>query len=635
LENLSESLRPWLPETIRDASGRVTGSLIARVSQTGGTLQQAEFDLQQPKVAYGQHWYSQPNVKVRFLGVLDWPAMNLSTQDCTVSGDAFSFAIQGEANDAKTQLDVAWKANLQRLQQSIESTVARPRVAASVRPISYRPTEQTNYHFRGLCDGHFTITNSTVPNTLRIETDATAEDLVVVNRAAARVVPPGTPSGPRSAGKPSSGSRLSTGFENRPPTDQEVLWSEPRLKVRGPVELDLRSGVIRATGTQVSCDWFAGTLTGEVATRGNQTEATFSGPSRIKMDVLANRLSQFLGTPMWAQGIHETPLTIKLSSDSQNAFAFDVSGTMGWDRFDTAGITLGQSNIPFRMNEQQLSFERSTIPVQSLRPIGPLMRNAGARDAFARATTGGVIDYAGSPATVQLSQGTRIDSIRITPSDAASWLQYLAPIVAGATRIEGLASAELRDALIVIDDPTRSSVHGTLTLEQMKVTSGPLADQLIRSVDSIKSVAKMTGGNVAPRDPTTLVSMPPQTIEFAVENGFVSHRRMYFQIDRGQLMTSGRVGMNSQLNLTAHVPLDASWLGSDLQGLAGQTLTLPIAGTLSRPALDLSAVQRILTTLGTQAGAEVIQNRLDGLIQKQLGNGIDQLNQGLEKILGF
>jgi hypothetical protein len=117
--------------------------------------------------------------------------------------------------------------------------------------------------------------------------------------------------------------------------------------------------------------------------------------------------------------------------------------------------------------------------------------------------------------------------------------------------------------------------------------------------------------------------MPAQTVDFAVHQGVVSHDRLFFEIDRAQVVTSGRVAFDGRLNMIAMVPLDARWLGSDLKGLAGQTVTLPIDGTLSRPSLDSSGVAQLVTQLGTQA----VQSTAENYLQQQL-------NRGLEKLFG-
>ncbi|MEM6979224.1 MAG: hypothetical protein AAF539_06105, partial [Planctomycetota bacterium] len=70
------------------------------------------------------------------------------------------------------------------------------------------------------------------------------------------------------------------------------------------------------------------------------------------------------------------------------------------------------------------------------------------------------------------------------------------------------------------------------------------------------------------------------------------------------------------------------------RGLAGQQLTLPIDGTLSRPSIDSSGVQRVLTDFATraaqEAGGRFLQNQLDRG-QQQLEEG---LQKGLNKLFG-
>jgi hypothetical protein len=122
--------------------------------------------------------------------------------------------------------------------------------------------------------------------------------------------------------------------------------------------------------------------------------------------------------------------------------------------------------------------------------------------------------------------------------------------------------------------------------------------------------------------------MPPQTVDFAVDRGVVIHERMFFEIDRAQIITSGRVAFDNRINMTAQIPLDSRWLGRDLQGLVGQSVTLPIDGTLSRPRLDSAGVRQVVTQLGTQA----IQQNAESYLQKQLGKQIEKI--GLDKIFG-
>ena len=154
------------------------------------------------------------------------------------------------------------------------------------------------------------------------------------------------------------------------------------------------------------------------------------------------------------------------------------------------------------------------------------------------------------------------------------------------------------------------------------MTSGPMADQIFAGIDQLRMLARSVSSR--PDDPgtnRTLITMPPQTVDFVVDRGIVQHNRMFFNVDRAEVITSGQVTMDGRLNMVAQVPLDARWLGSDLKGLAGQPVTLPIDGTLSQPSLDSSGVRKVVAELGTQA----VQQTAENYLQKQLGKGFERL----------
>jgi hypothetical protein len=119
------------------------------------------------------------------------------------------------------------------------------------------------------------------------------------------------------------------------------------------------------------------------------------------------------------------------------------------------------------------------------------------------------------------------------------------------------------------------------------------------------------------------MKIPEQSVSFAVANQIVAHDRLQVELDRAQLITTGQVSFNSELNLTVAVPLDPNWLGKDLEPLAGQTLYLPVRGSLERPLIDGTNLQAMIRQLGIQA----IQNNAENFLE-------DQINRGLEKLFG-
>ena len=633
LENLSESLRPWLPEDLMTAEGRLTGYANAHLGLSRGSLSKIDVLVQGPRIHLARRWFTQSSLEFKFDGVAAWPSGNLAIEESTIVGESISLKIRGEASRERTQLDVAWNADLAGLQQSVGATLARAAPTNRAQPISYRAAQAEHYQVRGRCRGKFTISGD--PQQWDLTTSTTAEGLAFYQSHATGITPPG-----------STLSRAERSFGNQfgpqpRTTINTPLWHEPRVQVDGPIRWIPASDRIETPGLKISSDWFAGNLAGSIVTSDQRFQANLSGPSRLKMDLVSQRLAEFLDLPIVASGVHETDLDLKVSSnDDSNSMEMLAQCNLGWRECTLGGLRFGATEMPVSISEQSIKIARTQIPI-----LADLSQSGSAQFGSAQAGTSsaqagsvklaGEVTYGSGPATIRIDPNSRIDGLQITPSTAAGWLKYLTPLAADATRLDGLLDAEFDEIVIITDDLNRSHIRGRLNVQSLRLSSGPLANGLIQGVEQIKSIAKITGGTVEPATPKTLVEMKPQIVEFDFANGIVTHRRMSFQVDRAQLVTSGQVATNSTINLVAQVPLDPRWLGSDLKGLAGQAVTFPISGTLSRPQLDSSAVRKIVAEFGTKAGAQVIENRLNSLIEDQLGSGINQLNNSLEKVFGF
>ncbi len=379
----------------------------------------------------------------------------------------------------------------------------------------------------------------------------------------------------------------------------------------------METGDLIAESVEVAGDWFATTLSGSVVWNDTVGEVRLSGPAKLKMDEVANRLSPLAGIPIVATGIHETSVDIKANRRPDGEVAMAIASDLGWQSSEVAGLAFGPSRIPIQMTE-------TTVTVLPARiAVGPPGDTQGALN------LAGKVNYRPGPMWMQVDRGIVADKIRLTPELTERWMKYLAPMAADAARIQGTISAELDEATIVFDNPQQTRIVGRLNLGGVEMNAGPLAEQLIVGVDQLKSLAgTLLGKTVDASQNRTLITMPPQTVDFAVDRGVVIHERMFFEIDRAQIITSGRVAFDNRISMTAQIPLDARWLGRDLQGLAGQSVTLPIEGTLSRPRLDSAGVRQVVTQLGTQA----IQQNAESYLQKQLGKQMEKI--GLDKIFG-
>lgn len=604
IENLADTLAPWLPEKLHQAEGGFDINARGRFSVSAGELSVVALELTQPRVAYGERFFEQPEVKVHFDGQYRWPASDWSIRSLTVAGDAVSAAVQGEATAGQVDLEVAWRAKLERVQGSVRSRLAN-QPDSPVQQVGYQPGQSVradDWLVMGDCEGRVILTGDA--QAIELETHASGKDLAVVQ-------PPKAGSRFQTVGPAPRGSTVRSAPVPGAGASGRVVWSEPNLKVDGTVRYDARSGQTMADSLQIAGDWFATTLTGDAQWNRHAGRISLNGPARLKMDEVAKRLSSLSGTEIAAEGIHETPIQIDATRSADGDVAFTVGGKLGWESGRVAGIEVGPAAVPVQLNETSVLIEPAVVPVSG----GEL-------------NVGGQVHYRPGPLWMQVRPGVIAKSLRVTPEMAHRWLEYIAPLAAGATQLDGTLGAEIDEAIVVFGRPEQSRVSGRLNIEGIQMRAGPLADQVIGGIEQLKAFASGDFARPPHSGGTTLINMPAQTVDFVLANRVVSHQRLYFEVDRANVVTSGRVSLDGNLDLMAQVPLDRRWLGSDLEGLEGQPVTLPIDGTLSRPSLDSSGVRRMVQQLGAQAARATAENYL----QEQLGRGLNGL--GIDKLFG-
>ncbi|TWU34388.1 hypothetical protein [Novipirellula artificiosorum] len=596
LENLADTFAPWMPAEVHGLDGGFTMNARADVSASGdGRLTATVVNLTEPRIAYGELDLGQPWLKLQFEGDYNWITSELQCQTMTVEGDAVSAAVQGEWTAENTDLEIAWKAMLQRVQSSVKKRmVSQPMpTMTSVGYRSGQSVDSENWLVMGDCDGRFIISQQ--DHLLRVETELVGKRFAIVQPATASAAAQRT--GPLVPA-------MQQGPQRNTAAASHVVWAEPNVKVNGVVALDPKTGKLVTDSLQVASDWFATNLSGHAVWNAEQGSLAMKGPARIKMDEVATRVSPLAGVALNVYGVHETPIEINVSRKPDGQIALDISGHLGWQSGQVAGVDFGEATIPIRLTETTVFVSRSAVPVGR-----------------GKLNLAGDVNYRPGPLWMRIEPGRIAESVRVTPEMTDRWLKYLAPLASQATRIEGTLGAEIDEAIVVFDAPSQSRVVGRLNIEALQMDAGPMGSQIIGGMQQLRALSQATSPQTTAAASSTLIRMPAQTVDFVLDHGVVNHKRMYFDIDRANVVTSGNVTLDGRLDLVAQIPLDERWLGSDLRGLAGQPVTLPVDGTLSRPSLDSSGVRKVVSQLGIQT----IQSNAENYLQKQVGKGIERL----------
>ncbi len=239
---------------------------------------------------------------------------------------------------------------------------------------------------------------------------------------------------------------------------------------------------------------------------------------------------------------------------------------------------------------------------------------------------------------LRLPPGMVLDQVELTPEVCRSWLKFVAPAIAGATTAKGRISLATSQVQIPLGQWDAASANGVVTVHQASVGPGPLGQQLFGMISQVKALAQGSPFQALPaaKAEAQWLTLAPKEIPFAVQNGRVFHQGMEFQVEGVTIRTSGSVGLDQSMDLVAEIPILPAWLGQGplTKGLQGQTLRIPIRGTVQKPNVDAHLFQNMSQKLFRQAAGSTINNEMQGLLNKGNQQLEEEFKKGLKGLFG-
>jgi translocation and assembly module TamB len=391
-----------------------------------------------------------------------------------------------------------------------------------------------------------------------------------------------------------------------------VIWSEPKLSSAGKAvytiaseravidNLKINGQTMQLAGAAL---WdkplSAGTIRVNGALQYDPTAlatliAGYTGPAVI---VEGDRVVRFDARGAW-------PLPVSATHWSR---AWQATAEAGWNKASVFGLPVSAGKLQAELSDGKLQ----TTPLNVSVGDGKL-------------TTNPMVIFDPQPQRVIIPAGPLISNVQISPAVSEQMLKYVAPVLGGATRVDGKFSIDLAETQIPLGDAKKLSTEGRLSVHQLTVLPGPLiADvvTLIQRIQSLKDPQNLLGKAVQPKQ-ATLMAMNDQQIDFKVIESRVYHRNLQFVVDDVPITSQGSVGFDQTLALELTIPIQDRWIdGEDaLRGLAGQSLKIPIQGTFQNPRIDERAIADITK--------QIIRNTARDTIGGEINRQLEKLFQG-------
>ncbi len=401
------------------------------------------------------------------------------------------------------------------------------------------------------------------------------------------------------------------------------VWREPVVMVSSQWKLREDFDAIQIDGFSLQSS------VGSLRARGTLQQLTgvmiadLSGQSKINWDNVNQTIRAYLGDLCQFEGSDWQPFTVQGPLLARSASSMDqawvplaisASASVDWNRAALFKMPVGPSRIDVTLERAQARLSSSSASG----PLGQVMRLQP------------VIDLHAAEPVLIMGRGRLLDHCQISATDSRSWMKYMAPLMADATRAEGAVSIDLEEMQVPLLNPAMLTAAGRIEVHQLTVGPGPLTRQLSGVVHQLRALLDPSASG---QKQAIWLQIKPQTVPIVVRQGRVQHQGLQWQFNEITVYTRGSVGFDQSLDLTAELPIHADWLGDrkELSLLAGKKISIPVSGTLTRPRIDPQIVNQLTRKLFQEAAVGTLNEKLNdgvGRIREKLGRQVEgELNR--------
>lgn len=401
-------------------------------------------------------------------------------------------------------------------------------------------------------------------------------------------------------------------------------FSEPELKF---VAKGHHSGeLLNLDGLTLKASSLGVSTKGKVRTGQPAMTTDLTGEIGYELESLSRMISLVTGLEIQATGTGRQPFYLRgpvTSVGNQPAGmippGLEAGFALDWQTIDVDRLKFGEGQLQGQLQKRILRFDKTTFDVK---PGG-------------RVTVQPILTLDGDQPVLHLNQESSISEVVITPEIANHGLAYITPLLANTTNIDGRMSGVVTKATIPLFDPMKGDIGGRIQIDHAVARPGPVAQRLAGTIQQIKSLIRR-GNSTSSIADKTLVKMNRQTVDFRMVNRQVHHRGLTFTIDDFPIRTSGVVGLDQRIALTAEISIRPKWVENDriLKRLAEKPLSIPISGTLSKPVIDPRILSNLTRQLGSSAIEGLINDKIGGSINDQINDKIGgKVNEELDRVL--
>ncbi|MCH2181514.1 MAG: hypothetical protein MK108_05865 [Mariniblastus sp.] len=425
-------------------------------------------------------------------------------------------------------------------------------------------------------------------------------------------------------GAPTSGPRANPMALSPLPEGPSILWQEDELLFSTNLFVD----------NQFQSVWFGGLKVDSklVDLRGNgridgiqsQRMANIQGKWNIQWDAISQLIQSRLGPLVtirgagWQDIVIQGPLqATDNGSDPWVNRQLQAETNIAWKQAQLLEIPIAPSHLKVSLNDSVVQLESDSPGI-----IGNLAKLSPR------------LDLSTADPVLTLQQGVILNDLQLTEEHTRQWLKFATPVLADATSADGIIGLSIQGARVPLLQPNQSAARGQVHLKDLTIGPGPLTHQLLPLVDQILMLIKPSIADQSRK--TKWMTLQEQVVQFAVQDERVYHDHLKFNYQGINVETSGSVGFDQTLDIVASIHILDHWIEKEplLAGLRGESIKIPISGTLSQPKLNRQALAGLSRDFLKQTARSALNNVVQGQLE-QAGETLGgKVNEELDRLEG-
>jgi len=373
-------------------------------------------------------------------------------------------------------------------------------------------------------------------------------------------------------------------------TSGDKEFSDEKISIDLEASANLAKQDFTITSLSLSSTPVAFAASGSMQPKGKEQIVQVEGTTKFDFKSLGDMLKTFTNLQLEMSGVSEKPFNLDVNTSDekwtntvQNA---TFSSALQVDKISGYGLEIESLALPVNIKDSFAEIDLTAQVNRGKMAVKPQF------------------DFTGlSPVVTLPDNSTILKEVGLTGAMSNDLLSKVHPLFKGVASSVGTISLDMQHLNWPMDKERQKEITfaGAFTFNDAKIQAGAMLTPLLAIMKTDENE----------------IQISEQPVTFIGENERVTCSPLEATINTYSIILEGSIGFDQSLDYIAKIPITRKMVSGDIyKYLEGTYILVPLTGTVSKPSVSKSFVQKALGDLAIQAGKKQLGDQAGKLLQK-------------------